>query len=32
MIVYKNDIIYEQSGWTGGTENYLIQKLLSMKH
>jgi hypothetical protein len=32
MIVYKNDIIYEQSGWTGGTENYLIQKLLSTKH
>ena len=32
MIVYKNEIIYEQSGWTGGTENYLIQKLLSMKH
>jgi len=31
MIVYKNDIIYEQSGWTGGTENYLIQKLLSIK-
>ncbi len=32
MIVYKNEIIYEQSGWTTGTENYLIQKLLSMKH
>jgi hypothetical protein len=32
MIVYKNDIIYQQSGWTAGTENYLIQKLLSMKH
>jgi hypothetical protein len=31
MIFYKNEIIYEQSGWTGGTENYLIQKLLSMK-
>ena len=31
MIVYKNEIIYEQSGWTEGTENYLIQKLLSMK-
>ncbi|HET6999722.1 MAG TPA: hypothetical protein VFI33_00345 [Puia sp.] len=31
MIVYKNEIIYEQSGWTSGTENYLIQKLLSMK-
>ena len=32
MILYKNEIIYEQSGWTVGTENYLIQKLLSMKH
>lgn len=32
MIIYKNEIIYEQSGWTAGTENYLIQKLLSMKH
>jgi hypothetical protein len=32
MIVYKNDVIYEQSGWTGGTENYLIQRLLSMKN
>ena len=32
MIVYKNEIIYEQSGWTEGTENYLIQRLLSMKH
>ncbi|HEV3223090.1 MAG TPA: hypothetical protein VGZ90_09435 [Puia sp.] len=32
MIVYKNDIIYEQSGWTEGTENYLIQRLLSMKN
>ena len=32
MIVYKNDIIYEQSGWTPGTENYLIQRLFSMKN
>ncbi len=32
MIVYRNDIIYEQSGWTPGTENYLIQKLFSMKN
>lgn len=32
MIVYRNDIIYEQSGWTPGTENYLIQRLLSMKN
>jgi hypothetical protein len=32
MIVYRNDIIYEQSGWTTGTENYLIQRLFSMKN
>jgi len=32
MIVYKNEIIYEQSGWTAGSENYLIQRLLSMKN
>src|ERR1700712_1572541 len=32
VIVYKNEIIYEQSGWKEGTENYLIQKLLSIKH
>jgi hypothetical protein len=31
MIVYKNEIVYEQSGWTEGTENYLMQKLLSIK-
>ena len=31
MIVYKNEVLYEQSGWTSGTENYLIQKLVSMK-
>lgn len=31
MILYKNQIIYEQSGWTAGTENYLIQRLLSIK-
>jgi len=31
IIVYKNEIIYQQSGRTEGTENYLIQKLLSMK-
>src|SRR6478736_1323262 len=30
MIIYKNEIVYEQSGWTSGTENYLVQKLLSM--
>jgi hypothetical protein len=32
LIVYKNEIIYEQSGWTPGTENYLIERLISMKH
>ena len=32
MIVYRNNIIYEQSGWTAGTENYLIQRLASMKN
>ena len=32
FIVYRNQIIYEQSGRTNGTENYLIQKLLSVKH
>lgn len=32
MIIFKNEIIYEQSGWTPGTENYLIDRLLSLKH
>lgn len=32
MIIYKNEVIYEQSGWTEGTENYLIQRLVSLKH
>jgi hypothetical protein len=32
LIIYKNEVIYEQSGWTTGTENYLIQRLVSMKH
>ena len=32
MILYKNEIIYEQSGWTAGTENYLIQRLLLIKN
>jgi L-rhamnose mutarotase len=32
LIVYKNEVIYEQSGWTPGTENYLIERLISMKH
>ena len=31
MILYKNEVVYEQSGWTSGTENYLIQRLASMK-
>jgi cytochrome c biogenesis protein CcmG, thiol:disulfide interchange protein DsbE len=32
LILYKNEIVYEQSGWTTGTENYLIQQILSIKH
>ncbi len=32
IIIYRNQIIYEQSGRTDGTDNYLIQKLLSVKH
>jgi hypothetical protein len=32
MIIYKNEIIYQQSGWTQGTENYLIQRLVSLKN
>jgi hypothetical protein len=32
IIMYKNDIIYQQTGWTAGTENYLIQRLLSVKN
>lgn len=31
MILYKNEVIYQQSGWTEGSENYLIQRLLSIK-
>jgi len=31
LIIYKNEVIYEQSGWNEGAENYLIQRLLSMK-
>jgi len=31
MILYKNEVVYEQSGWNSGTENYLIQRLASMK-
>jgi hypothetical protein len=32
IILYKNDIIYQQTGWTTGTENYLYQQLPSIKH
>jgi hypothetical protein len=32
MILFRNEVVYEQSGWTPGTENYLIQRLTSMKH
>jgi cytochrome c biogenesis protein CcmG, thiol:disulfide interchange protein DsbE len=32
MIVLKNDIIYQQSGWTEGSENYLFQRLSSLKY
>jgi hypothetical protein len=32
MIIFKNEIIYEQSGWTPGTENYMIERILSLKH
>ncbi len=32
MIIFKNEIIYEQSGWTPGTENYMIERLQSLKH
>jgi len=32
MIVYKNQIVYEQTGWAPGSENYLIQRIVSFKH
>jgi hypothetical protein len=32
MILYKNQIVYEQSGWSTGTENYLIQHIVSLKN
>ena len=32
LIIFKNEIIYEQSGWSSGSENYLIQKLFSLKN
>ena len=30
MIIFKNKIIYQQSGWAAGSENYLYQKLLAI--
>ncbi|MDP4132108.1 MAG: hypothetical protein Q8918_02075 [Bacteroidota bacterium] len=30
MIIYKNKIVYQQSGWSAGSDNYLYQKLLSI--
>jgi len=32
LVVYKNEVIYEQSGWSAGSENYLIQKIFSIKN
>ena len=32
MIIYKNEIIYQQTGWTLGSENYLFERLTSLKH
>jgi hypothetical protein len=32
MIIFKNEVIYEQSGWTPGTESYMIERLHSLKH
>jgi hypothetical protein len=32
VILFKGEVIYEQSGWTPGTENYLIDRLLTLKH
>lgn len=32
MILFKGEVIYEQSGWSPGTENYMIERLLSLKH
>ncbi len=32
MIVYKNQIIYQQTGWSPGAENYLIQRILAVKN
>ncbi len=30
MIIFRNQLIYQQSGWTEGSENYLFQKLLAI--
>jgi hypothetical protein len=32
VIIFNGVIIYEQSGWTPGTEKYLIDRLLTLKH
>jgi hypothetical protein len=32
MIVYKNKIVFQQSGWSVGSDNYLYQKLISIRH
>jgi hypothetical protein len=30
LIIFKHKIIYQQSGWSAGSENYLLQKLISV--
>jgi hypothetical protein len=30
MILFKDKIVYQQSGWTAGAENYLFQKLVAI--
>lgn len=32
VVLYKNEVIYEQSGWSAGSEQYLIQKIFSLKN
>lgn len=32
MIVYKNKIVFQQSGWSAGSDNYFYQKLISIHH
>jgi hypothetical protein len=32
IIIYKNELIYEQTGWSSDTESYIIQRMLSLKH